>query len=345
VPKIVLPVQASIDLLYQTAARHCEQFKGSLEVCVWHASPRETLNSLKVLVSSMVCQQNFKADFEILRSLGLDAVHDVEGDYDLALLLPYKNKQQTLFYMAKAMQRLKIGGCIIMACANVHGAKSYQHALASLAGHANGSSKSKCRIFSACKTTEYDENLAQQWLQAGDILKLKDLDLYSQAGLFSWNRADIGSKMLLSHLPNFSGEGMDLCCGYGLLSVHLLQTCRDIQCLHLLDAEWQALRCAEMNTETWKSQCVDHYLDARRDVLPNKLDWVVCNPPFHTGQIREVGLGQEIVSKGCQSLKQGGEIWMVANRQLPYEQLLGQHLREHRIVQEAQGFKIIRGVR
>ncbi|MDQ6973428.1 MAG: methyltransferase, partial [Mariprofundaceae bacterium] len=91
--------------------------------------------------------------------------------------------------------------------------------------------------------------------------------------------------------------------------------------------------------------CAYHYVDATVDALPSALDWVLCNPPFHTGQTREVSLGQAIVAQGCQSLKRGGHLWMVANRQLPYEHVLTQQLEEHHIIIEANGFKIIHGVR
>jgi len=348
VPKIRKIAPPAVDLLYQAGVARCQQSDCQADVYVWHAQAHSELLVLKNLAASLVCQQSFKPERDALCALGIQldcAEGDGDAMRDVALLLPYKNKQQTLFYMAKAMQSLKTGGRIIMACANAYGAKSYQHALASLAGFADVSSKAKCRIFSARKTSAYDELLAQQWLQAGEMQWLADLGLYSQAGLFSWNRADIGSQLLLSHLPKLSGVGMDLCCGYGLLSADVLQHCPDIQHLHLVDAEWLAVRCAKKNTQAWMHQCVYHCLDASSDALPTELDWVVCNPPFHAQQTRDVGLGQSIVAKGCQSLKRGGEIWMVANRQLPYEQVLGQYLKEQHTIIETQGFKIIRGVR
>jgi len=349
VPKIDSPSSKAVDLLYQSGIAYCQQFTADKQhVYVWNAQAHTSIQSFINITASFQYHQTFKPELDALQALAVSTASKFNDDskaVDLALLFPYKNKQQTLFYMAQAMQQLKSGGRIIMACENKYGAKSYQHALASLAGHADASSKSKCRIFSAYKHDGYDECLAQTWLQAGAIQKVQGLDLYSQPGLFSWNRADLGSQILLSHLPQLSGKGMDLCCGYGLLSVHLLQTSADISCLHMLDAEQQAILCAKKNTQDWISKCQYDCLDATQDDLPSDLDWLVCNPPFHTGQQREVALGQTIVAKACQSLKRGGEIWVVANRQLPYEHIFEQHLRQHNIIQETQGFKIIHGVR
>jgi len=88
-----------------------------------------------------------------------------------------------------------------------------------------------------------------------------------------------------------------------------------------------------------------YWQDAQLDGLPKKLDYVICNPPFHTGQDQDVALGQAIVAQGCRSLKRGGHFYMVANRKLPYEEVLVKHVRSHRTVIETQGFKIMHGVR
>jgi len=345
VPKVDLSSSAAVNLLYQAGLARCQQANHPLDVHVYHAQADISLHRLKNLVSSLVCQQTFKPEDDALKVLGIEPVHDIHAVSELALLFPHKNKQQTLFYMAKAMQSLAMGGQIIVACANKHGAKSYQAALALLTGHADASSKAKCRVFSARKTSIFDDDLAEQWVKSGNVQQIENLGLYSQAGLFSWNRADVGSQLLLAQLPKLAGEGMDLCCGYGLLSMHVLQHHPNIWTLHLVDAEWQAVLCAKKNTKSWASRCAYHYLDATTDALPNKLDWVVCNPPFHTEQTREVALGQTIVAKACQSLKRGGQIWMVANRQLAYEQVLAKYLQEHHMIIEANGFKIIHGVR
>ncbi|MDQ6973353.1 MAG: methyltransferase, partial [Mariprofundaceae bacterium] len=213
VSKIGSPSSKAIDLLYQSGLLACQQRHQRLAVHIWHAQAHPILNQLSSLVSHLICQQSFKPDRDALKGFGLEVVHDVDTVSDLALLFPHKNKQQTLYHMAKSMQSLVMGGRIIMACANTHGAKSYQHALASLAGHADASSKAKCRVFSARKTPHFNHDLADEWLQAGDVQRVDGLDLYSQAGLFSWNRADAGSQLLLSQLPKLAGAGMDLCCG------------------------------------------------------------------------------------------------------------------------------------
>jgi 16S rRNA (guanine1207-N2)-methyltransferase len=142
-----------------------------------------------------------------------------------------------------------------------------------------------------------------------------------------------------------SGEGADVCCGYGLLSEHALRISAQITRLHLIEADRLALFCAEQNTASWNEKVETHWLDATTEQLPPELDWVVCNPPFHTGQSRDIELGQTIVARACRNLKRSGKLYLVANRKLPYEQILDAELKRFQILAEADGFKVMQGIR
>jgi len=339
----------AIELLYQAALDH-----PAPRTLIINAQPHALLSNLLALSEqldqhTLHLHQHFKPDHQSLSHLQAHVSTSLavnESFYDLVLLLPAKNKQQTLGWMAQAMQLLRDGGCFIIACGNNYGAKSYESALQQLAGNISSRSKSKCRVFSARKTAALDSELYKQWFDAAQAKPIASHGLISQPGLFSWDRADIGSQLLIRHLPTrLSGNGMDLCCGYGFLATHLLRTAPDIETLHLLEADALALACAARNTATWQQKTHLHWLDATSDALPGKLDWIVCNPPFHTGQTRHVELGQTIVKRACQSLKRRGVLYIVANRKLPYEALMRSALSQCNTIIEADGFKIIQGVR
>ncbi|MDX8398512.1 MAG: methyltransferase [Mariprofundaceae bacterium] len=329
-----------IEMLYHAGLQ--ESFS---RLAVINTQPHALLSQLCSVSDCAVLQQSLKSDYDAIKALGLEADVEIHGEFELILLFPYKNKILTLQSMAKAMLSLSENGKIIIACANKHGAKSYEKALQSLSATVVSSSKSKCRVFSARRTATFDESLALEWVQAAQIQYVEAHGLYSQPGLFSWNQADVGSEILLSHIPSLEGKGMDLCCGYGLLSDRLLQRDAQIKAMHLVDAEFYAVTCAEKNTEKWQDKLDYHWLDACQTGLPKSLNWVVCNPPFHTGQEQDVMLGQSIAAQACRSLQRGGDLYLVANRKLPYEHVLQQHLRHFNVLVEAQGFKVIHGVR
>lgn len=330
----------AVELLYQAGL---SSLQGS--IAVMNAQVGFHLRELCLTSENHQLQQSFKPVCDEMMGMGLQPKCEIYGKFDGILVFPSKNKLLTLSNMAKAMFLLHENGKIIMACANAHGAKSYDAALKKLAGHVSSSSRSKCRVFSARRDANFNEALAKEWLSAAEVQRVESHGLCSQPGLFSWDRADIGSQLLLQHLPELTGDAMDLCCGYGLLSERVLKRCLAIRQWHMVEADGMALDCAQKNTQLWQDKVQLYWQDAQLDDLPRKLDYVICNPPFHTGQDQDIGLGQSIVEQGCRSLKRGGHFYMVANRKLPYEAVLAKHLRSHHTVIETQGFKVMHGVR
>ncbi len=353
----------AIELLYRAALEIRSE-----RILVINAQAHPLLLTIKEQCSHLDIQQHFKPEFAAIEHIGLSvSPHwpDSGNMYDLILLKPSKNKQQTQAWMALAFNSLKDSGHIIVACANEHGAKSYESALEKLAGNIASRSKSKCRIFSARNSAAFNSELAKQWIDTALPCRIDSYGLISRPGLFSWNRADTGSSLLLDQLPELSGIGMDLCCGFGLLAEQVMhkqmireqmvrkqmvrkQMIREqtgVEKIHLVEADILALDCAIRNTQPWQQHILSHWSDATSDPLPSDLDWVVCNPPFHTGQNRDVGLGQSIALRACASLKRGGSLYLVANRKLPYERLLQSELQSCQTLIETNGFKIIKGIR
>jgi len=331
-------------LLYQTALE--ETSPAHILIVNAHAHP--LLSSIHNHAKVMDIQQHVKSEYSAIAHSGfpvMATLPDHPDTYDLILLLPGKNKQQTHAWMAAAMYRLRGNGKIIVACANHHGAKSYESALKQLAGHITSRSKSKCRIFSARKSTMFHADLASQWIDAGKPCRIKAHGLISQPGLFSWDRADAGSSLLMGQLPALSGSGMDLCCGYGLLGQYILRQSTNVAQIHLVETDRLALDCALLNTTQWQEKVQSHWTDATSETLPEKLDWIICNPPFHRGQDRDVELGQSILLRACNCLRRGGVLYLVANRKLPYERLIQSEMRQCHSLIEANGFKVIKGIK
>ncbi len=169
-----------------------------------------------------------------------------------------------------------------------------------------------------------------------------ELQLWTHPGVFSWNRIDDGSALLLQHLPNFSGNGADLGCGIGVLSLQLLTS--SITQLTLIDIDRRAITAAQKNITDSRTKFV--WADIRSGDLPaENLDFIVMNPPFHDTGIEDQTLGQAFITRATEMLKKGGQLWLTANRHLPYEALLAIHFAQVKLVDEAHGFKIYQAVK
>ncbi|RAK56535.1 class I SAM-dependent methyltransferase [Phenylobacterium deserti] len=165
----------------------------------------------------------------------------------------------------------------------------------------------------------------------------RELGLWTQPGVFSWDRPDPGSRLLMSLLPHLSGHGADLGCGTGLLA-HTVLANSGVTALELVDIDRRAVEVARRNVDDPRVRF--HWADARRAPDLGGLDFVVMNPPFHDTGIEDKGLGQGFIRRAHQILRTGGRVWLVANRHLPYEQVLSDLFAQVTPRGDAAGFKV-----
>lgn len=164
------------------------------------------------------------------------------------------------------------------------------------------------------------------------------LGMWSQPGVFSWDRPDPGSARLLEVLPPLKGRGADLGCGVGLLARGVLAS-PAVTALACVDIDRRAVACAEHNLDDPRVSVV--WADVRRplDGLGD-LDFVVMNPPFHDGGAEDRALGVAFIAAASRMLAKRGVCWLVANRHLPYEAALADAFSTVAVKAEGGGYKI-----
>ncbi len=157
-------------------------------------------------------------------------------------------------------------------------------------------------------------------------------------GVFSVADVDAGSQLLAAYLPQALPARMaDLGAGWGYLSAACLA--RDgVDQVHLVEAEAAALELARVNISDPRAQF--HWADVTSFALPESLDGVVMNPPFHTGRKPQPALGLAFIAAAARMLKGRGQLWMVANRHLPYEGALADLFGQHEILAETGAFRV-----
>ena len=168
---------------------------------------------------------------------------------------------------------------------------------------------------------------------------MDDTTWWTAPGLFGWNKIDIGSQLLLQHLPaDIHGHVADFGCGYGYLAVTMSQRCPMIQKIDAYDIHAQAVAATTRNGNE-KIRAI--WMDVKTMPAQRQYDAVVMNPPFHSGRQEDIGLGESFIRAAWNSLKPGGRLFFVANRHLPYEKIIPDLTRLY----EGEGFKIITGIR
>ncbi len=182
------------------------------------------------------------------------------------------------------------------------------------------------------------------WFTGGDFADWRVATVKSPegfetvAGIFSADKIDRGSALLAKTLPqSLSGRVADLGAGWGYLSRAILQSPK-VSHLTLIEAERRALDCARQNITDERAEFI--WGDATDIKLP-AFDTIVSNPPFHTSRMGEPALGQAFITSAAGLLKPNGDLWIVANRHLPYEATLSALFREVTELGGDSGFKTL----
>ncbi|MHC0052405.1 class I SAM-dependent methyltransferase [Actibacterium sp. D379-3] len=162
-------------------------------------------------------------------------------------------------------------------------------------------------------------------------------------GVFSADAVDRGSALLADALPAaIKGRVADLGAGWGYLAARAL-TRDGITEMHLIEAEHAALDCARANIDDPRARF--HWADATMFTPEQPFDVIVTNPPFHTSRAADPALGVAFLTAAARMLTPAGQLWLVANRHLPYERSLAALFRDVEEVAGDAGFKILHAAR
>ncbi|WP_182086639.1 methyltransferase [Aureimonas sp. ME7] len=238
------------------------------------------------------------------------------------------------FVLAHALRALAPGGVAVVSAAKDRGGQRLRAELEAFGCEVAERFKARQRI---CTVRRPDEvQGVQTAIDEGAPVTLEDAGLRSQPGIFSWNRVDPGSALLLRHLPAFSGRGADLGSGLGILSRAVL-TSPQVEALTLVEIDRRAVEASQHNVSDSRARFL--WADARETGLVD-LDFAVSNPPFHAEGIEDRGLGQSFIKAAARMLRRSGTLLLVANRHMPYEEVLRAEFRSMKTVAEEAGYKI-----
>lgn len=267
---------------------------------------------------------------------------------DIALIVPTRQRIESLSFIAQALRNLKPSGVFIFACANNQGAGGYLKHFKEIITDLEAESSRKCRYFVVNKSQIINSQILDEWILGGNPITVPNTSFLSVPGIYGWNKIDQASEILISTLPVLDGHGADLGAGYAYLSHEVLKSSPNVSKMELLEADWRALECAQKNLTQWKNICEYHWLDVTAEETRSKfkkLDWVIMNPPFHEGSTANQDIGSSFIESASSALRTGGKLFMVANSFLAYEKTLYEKFSKVNRVLDKNGFKVIHAER
>lgn len=264
------------------------------------------------------------------------AVLEDASDLDEVVMLAPPGTQERRSVLATALKALKPGGALTALAPKDKGGSRLGGELKAFGCDVAESAKRHHRI---CVTRRphtlvgVDDAIVQ-----GAPRLVESLGLWSQPGVFSWDRIDPGSALLASRLPTLKGRGADLGCGIGFLAHRMLGQ-PGVTELNLVDIDRRAVELARRNVDDPRARFAWADVNADRPPLET-LDFVVMNPPFHDAGAEDRSLGQAFIRRAAKALRTGGACWLVANRHLPYESVLADAFKSVRLDIETGGYKV-----
>ncbi len=268
--------------------------------------------------SQIIAVQGMRPDFNALNGAGFAVTATLPDDtFDGALVLVSRHRGQTRAFINQTMDRVKPGGMIIVAGSKNDGIATAAKDVGTLAELVGSLSKhhAKAYWFSNIGTARFDET----------ALALVDERYETAPGMFSSDHIDPGSAFLMENLPrDMKGRIADFCAGWGYLSVEVAAACPAIKSIALYEADHAALEAAKANLAGLAPNMAVtfHWQDLIAEKAYGDYDTIVMNPPFHQGRAADPAIGNAIIRNAHNALHKGGKLYLVANRNLPYEATL-----------------------
>lgn len=175
------------------------------------------------------------------------------------------------------------------------------------------------------------------------------LEVVSHANVFSQKRLDIGTRLLLDHLPTDRGTAhmIDLGCGNGILGTVAAQRNPNATVV-FADESFMAVESAEatfrraMGPDRYAEFVVTDVLDG---IDSDSVDVILNNPPFHDGHVPGDAIAWRMFEEARRVLCSGGELYVVGNRHLGYHQKLKRIFGNYETIGSNPKFVVLRAVR
>ena len=164
-----------------------------------------------------------------------------------------------------------------------------------------------------------------------------DFVFFTDNGVFSKNGLDFGTRSLLESLPDYiHGDVLDFGCGYGPIGIYLKKI---FNCnVDMIDINNRSIELAIKNA-LQNNVNVNVFNSNIYENVTKTYDFIINNPPIRVGK----KILYQILFDAKDHLKDGGQIWLVINKDQGAKSLLKDLNKQYKaeLVCKNKGFYII----
>jgi 16S rRNA (guanine1207-N2)-methyltransferase len=264
------------------------------------------------------------------------------GPFDAATLRLPRSKEGLELALNAAASQLKPGALLWVYGANDEGIKSAHKRITPLYGEVYVlDTRQHCRVLEMSRP----ESIPALRSTLADFKRTLTLPLpdgerevVSYPGVFAKGRLDPGTAMLLGALPPIEDGArvLDFACGAGIIAGYVARKYPEAA-LWMTDADAISLAAAKENAPTAAGLCGDRWGGIQGS---RQFDRIFSNPPIHEGKGRTYGVLNDLIEGAPVRLRPGGQLWIVAQRQIPVDQVLGETFRKVALATEDTRFRV-----
>ncbi|MBN57770.1 class I SAM-dependent methyltransferase [Thalassolituus sp.] len=291
-------------------------------------------HKVQVITADWLTAQAYQADKETpLVQFGVPDVAGLAGRLVIVLWPKAKAAGQALVSMLSQ----QVDNCYVVA-ANDAGGKSIGNALKDFASESTKMDSARhCSLWNI--RLNKSEGTAN-WLRFASSFQAGELSFMTLPGVFGHGKLDKGTALLLEHVPAPAhGKLLDLGCGSGVIGLTMKSRSPALD-ITLTDVDAMALRSAELNSARLGLSAETIASDGLARV-DGRFDYIFSNPPFHQGKRTDYEFALRLFRDAKRHMTRDGQLWIVANRHLAYEEWASEAFRSAEVMVQSNGFKLI----
>lgn len=298
--------------------------------------------------ANITCYHTNFADYQLSQSIADERVqshfcaeYQTPLSHDLVIMTFPKSKAEYGFTLAMLANSVTKDATIIIVGENKSGIKSADKLGKDYLRFCNKIDAARhCLLYVArFKTTLPDFVLADFYHNYQLEIADQTIKIAALPGVFSQNKLDIGTQVLLDNLPEtITGKVLDFGCGAGVIAAYISTLFPESKPT-LVDVNALALQSAKKTFELNQLKA-DFIASNSLSRVTDSYDYVISNPPFHQGVKTHYAATEQFLMKIKQHIKPNGCITIVANSFLKYPPIMEQAIGTTKTITVTKGFAI-----
>ena len=286
--------------------------------------------------SRLALSQTFYPEFQFFERKGINITPLPENGWAAAHVMCHRSKTATRALIYDAIAGVDSQGTILVEGDKTDGIDGVLRDIRKIGVEAQATSKAHGKLLSF--TRPGDISAFEDWARTPRQMVE---GFWTIDGVFSADRIDPGSALLIQSMPGLSGRIADFGAGWGFLAHHVLGS-PDVTHIDLIEADYLALEAAKRNAADPRAEY--HWADVT-GFESDPYDAIITNPPFHTSRKADPEIGKRFLQAAARLLTPKGQLLLVANRDLPYERVLEENFHLIESIAETERYKVIRAQR